>query len=489
MRRVKVTLLLCALFALFLSIPAWGGGMGTFGVGAKAKAMGGTFRAIADDWSAAYYNPAGLFYVTENELTVNEIITNYQLKYSPTVKNGAYPIGFYSGEIRNRYETITNPNFGGYFKLPVGGNDVILGFTIFQPFDMNLSWELFSPLNNSASLPGQQLEHNFDGVAINAVAAVELIENKLSFGISTGVLKADLNYGGFFLRQNPADPTADYYDVVASRPNDLITEWQMSDGNGLGFNLRAGFLLKPTTKLSFGVSYAIKSTIKIDGKTDFYYYMPEITYNSGLIFTDSEDYILSSGAVYEARGDFETEVTMPSQIAAGIAYQLSEKLLIAGDIEYTLWSDFKGYAFDYTFSDSNITRNARINSWAVEDLSVPVDWDNTIRGSVGLEYAYSDKLILRGGYSADQTPVKQGTLHPAFFDSGLKHAANFGIGLVFENVKLDFATQYIMYPESTESGNTYLEDANGITDNSFDNMSGTYSGSAFESVVQFTVRF
>ncbi|MEA3297267.1 MAG: hypothetical protein U9R56_05330, partial [candidate division Zixibacteria bacterium] len=34
-------------------------GLDGLGVGTKATAMGGAFRAIANDWTAAYYNPAG----------------------------------------------------------------------------------------------------------------------------------------------------------------------------------------------------------------------------------------------------------------------------------------------------------------------------------------------------------------------------------------------------------------------------------------------
>ncbi|MEZ5357637.1 MAG: outer membrane protein transport protein [Candidatus Zixiibacteriota bacterium] len=488
MRRVRVILLLSALFALFLTMPAWGGGMGTLGVGAKAKAMGGSFRAIADDWSAAYYNPAGLFYVTENQITINEAITNFRFKYSPSVNMNGYPIGFYEGEIYNRYEVLTNPTLGGFFKMPVKNKDFVFGLAIFQPFDMNNSWEVFGSLNNEANLPGQQIEHNFDAVAINAVVALELVENKLSLGLSGGVLKGDLNYGGFFLRDNPADPNAAYYEDIASRPNNLVTEWQKTDGNGVGANLRVGVLAKPTPKISFGLSYAMKSTITIDGDADFNFYMPYIPYyNSN--FPDSADYILTSGAVYTNSGSFETEVTLPAQFAAGIALQVTDKLLVAGDLEYTFWQDFEGYVFKYTLPDPNLTRSARINTWAAESMSVPVDWDNTLRGSIGLQYDYSEMIKLRCGYAADQTPVKYGTMTPAFFDTGLKHSFNLGLGLVFENVRLDISTEYLHYPESIEAGNTYLEDANGDTDTIFDNMAGTYKGSAIESIVQFTYRF
>ncbi|MDD4052314.1 MAG: outer membrane protein transport protein [candidate division Zixibacteria bacterium] len=489
MRRVTV-IFICAMIMLGMTLPAWGGGMSILGVGAKAKGMGGAFRAVANDWSAAYYNPAGFIYMTESQLTVNEVISQYRAQYSPDVTYGGYPVGYYEGNIYNRYEILTNPTAGGFFKLPVKNRDFVTGLAIFQPFDMNVAWQVFAPINNGALLPGQQIEHNFDAVAFNWVGSFELMTNRLSVGWSAGVLKADLVYGGFFLRPNPADPTALYYDQVASRPNELITEWQRVDGNGYAPNARIGLLFKATPKLNIGATYAMKTKVTVDGDADFRYYMPDNpNYNNRSDvskYRDSIFYILSSGVELEAEGSYETEIKLPSQLAGGVAYQVSDKLLLAADAEYTLWSEFEGYNFVYTFPADNISRSVELDTWLKQNMTVPVDWKNALRGSFGVEYAYNDMIKLRTGYSFDQSAVEDGTMHPAFFDPGNKHSFNLGLGLVFENIILDFATQYIKYSEITETGNVYL---NGANDRIVDNMAGTYKGTAWESVLQFTVRF
>ncbi len=488
MRKATV-IILVGIFCFWMAAPpAMGGGMSILGVGAKAKGMGGAFRAIADDWSAAYYNPAGLFYMTDNQLTFNEVVTHYRVKYEPNVNYGGYDVGFYNGEISNRYEILTNPTLGGYFKLPVGGQSITAGLALFQPFDQNIAWQVFQSPNSGFGLPGQQFEHNFDAVAINVVGAMELIEDKLSIGISAGILKADLVYGGFFLRANPADPNATYYDQIAGRPNELITEYARSDGNGLAPNFRLGLLMKASPKLQFGLSITPKTTITVDGDSYFYYYMPDIPqyFNRGLageVVPGNEDYILSSGARLTGNATFETEIVLPTQVGAGVAYQVTERLLIAGDLEFTTWSDFEGYKFDYEFSNFS-TGSSTIDAWAATDLAVVVDAKNILTGSLGLEYAYSDIVKMRAGYSADQSPYEEGTLHPAFFDSGLKHSLNLGLGLEFESVRLDVATQYQHFPESKDGGNIDLDN-----DGIMDNLPGTYKGSAFESVFQFTVKF
>ena len=119
-----------------------------------------------------------------------------------------------------------------------------------------------------------------------------------------------------------------------------------------------------------------------------------------------------------------------------------------------------------------------------QDLSVPVDWKNSVTASLGVQYAYRPGVLFRGGYAVDQSPVKDGTQTPAFFDPGLSHSFNLGLGLAFENIIIDLATEYRLYPEATEAGNVDL-----TGDGVVDNMSGMYKGSAFETVAQFTVRF
>ncbi len=494
----KATVALLCLFLMMCLVPsARGGGMSIWAVGAKAKGMGGAFHAIANDWSAAYYNPAGLFYVTKNQVTFNEVITHNCFSYTPSVNLGDYQIGFYEGKIYNRHKILTTPTLGGFFRIPVSGNDFVTGVALFQPFDMNVSWQVFQPLNNEFQLPGQQMEHNFDAIAVNWVGALELMEDRLSVGWSAGLLKADLAYGGFFLRPNPANPDEPYYDLIAGRPNELITEWQHSSGDGLAPNFRAGLLFKATPDLNFGASFAYKTKVTLEGNSYFYFHMPDIfdyhTREDVRTYPGAMNYILSSGARYMGYANFKTEITLPGQLAGGVAYKVTDRLLVAGALEYTFWSQFKGYYFDYTFLDENITRNDTLNVWMAEDMNVPVDWSNTFRGSIGLQYAYSDVVQLRAGYSADQSPASQELdeafiLHPAFFDPGLKHSFSAGLGLVFEDVMLDFATQYISYPETVQGGNMYLE-SNGEVDEIMDNMAGTYDGSAWESIVQFTVRF
>ncbi|MGB2696922.1 MAG: PorV/PorQ family protein [Candidatus Zixiibacteriota bacterium] len=63
---ILILLIICLSPSLFAAMYA--GEFMTLGVGGKALGMGGAFAAIADDASAGYWNPAGLFQLKKKEL-------------------------------------------------------------------------------------------------------------------------------------------------------------------------------------------------------------------------------------------------------------------------------------------------------------------------------------------------------------------------------------------------------------------------------------
>ncbi len=68
LRKIILCLSLGALAAPAGSATKYAGEFLTYGVGARALAMGGAFSAVADDATTAYWNPAGLATVEQNEV-------------------------------------------------------------------------------------------------------------------------------------------------------------------------------------------------------------------------------------------------------------------------------------------------------------------------------------------------------------------------------------------------------------------------------------
>jgi len=105
---IKKAFLVC-LVSLMITSGAYAGGLALSGIGSKAIGMGGAFRGLADNWSAAYWNPAGLTQLSESEFNLMAIAINPMPEYNPDIWYGGindsgvvtkYDVGYKNGEFR-----------------------------------------------------------------------------------------------------------------------------------------------------------------------------------------------------------------------------------------------------------------------------------------------------------------------------------------------------------------------------------------------------
>ena len=95
-----------AMTVILSSVPVFAGESGgqagaflQYGVGARALGMGGAFYAIADDATAAYWNPAGLAYLQRKEVTTMQATLFAETQYNymgyahPTATKGTFALG------------------------------------------------------------------------------------------------------------------------------------------------------------------------------------------------------------------------------------------------------------------------------------------------------------------------------------------------------------------------------------------------------------
>ncbi|MDP2725389.1 MAG: outer membrane protein transport protein, partial [Syntrophales bacterium] len=114
-RRFHVLLLmiLCA-----FSASAWAGNVDTYGIGAKATALGGAFSAYADDPSAIYYNPAGLTQISKPMLSLGTHLIKPSMNvYGYQVTGGAVPPASGPRDFQDHASTLAAPHIG--FAMPV----------------------------------------------------------------------------------------------------------------------------------------------------------------------------------------------------------------------------------------------------------------------------------------------------------------------------------------------------------------------------------
>ncbi|PWB70564.1 hypothetical protein C3F09_08940 [candidate division GN15 bacterium] len=456
------------------------------GVGIQAQAMGGAFRGVANDWTATYYNPAGLAYMTDNQWGVESAFLHFRDELTPDYRYGGLDTvtGFYNGlAIYNQHAVLTNPTGGIVGKLPILG-ETVWGLSIYQPFDQNINWNLYQPpraYNDSLSAPGQQYGVNLDVVAFQFTAAREIKPGKMSLGLGIQLLRADLVYRDLKFRSTPMT-TSPYTDV----PYSHIPEFLYSDGNGWGLGLRAGMMYKLNEKANLGVTAALpfNITVKGDARLDFLMPMIKSTRNKQ---TDpnSVEYLFASGRNVSLSRAFETKLKLPASFGVGLSYKVTEKFLVALDGEYTLWSTFDGFDFALASGDglSGAAADPSVSSFFTSDVSTVVDWRNTIKAALGGRYNVSPALTVLAGLSVDQgvDPNKVG-FTPQFVDTGTKLGFNGGLQLHLQTWDLGLGGTIISNPDLTVD-RTYESDGSLL------GFPGLYKATTFETILSIARRF
>lgn len=486
---------------LALTAPAVAGGFENNHVGLKATAMGGAFRAFADDWTAAYYNPAAYALIVDNQFGANAAFLHHRNEIIPNYRRVAgssqFETGFYNDRsIYNPHEILSNPSAGIVLRLPVAG-ETVFGFSIYQPFDYNISWELFRPLttySTTHTLPRDQYRTNLDVVAFQLSAGREFQEEQLYLGLGIELLRADLIFNEILFRDNPMPAPFD------DRPYELIPQWSKNDGYGFGLGFRGGLLWKPLEKISVGLTAHLPFDINISGdSTQLSFYLPSVADTVALRAAGypigSIGYLFGTGAQINALADFKTKLKLPAAAGIGVAIDVTEKLTVAIDAQYTLWSKFDGFEFEYSnFSQiSKLVDTASIvdgadttytGEWVTQNTSHPVDWKNSGRLMMGAQFEATTLFTLYAGGFADQSPARKTTqFTPNFVDTGDKYGFSGGIMFHINQWDFGFASSYTTYPDLTIP--TIDSDGDGVDDS----FPGLYKAEQFETVLSFIYRF
>jgi hypothetical protein len=255
----------------------------TFGIGPRAIGMGGAFTAIADDASAAYWNPAGLSQISSYEISISSAPVYFQNNINP---NAPVTTGF-------------SNNFGfpwvESFQLIIPlAKDNTLGLSYFRPYHPQINY--FS--GNAVLTSLQEADGSYllnptfqESEIVLSYAARFAGINNFSVGINVKRVTNDSSYIEYFSQDDPS-----------------INSELAGPGIGVvGYGVDLGILYRiPITKYSeeFRIGLSLQNLVS------------QVQYTNGLIVsptTSGEPVSLNVGA------GFETPI--PPQITLGLAYK------------------------------------------------------------------------------------------------------------------------------------------------------------------------
>jgi len=394
--KTLVRLSLAVILAAGLTTGLFANGLNLNGNGSKANAMGGAFVGLANDFSAAYWNPAGLAQMTKASLSI------YGADILPF---GTYQFGLAGIDAKSTFKHYLIPGLGYFQPL---GEKIVVGVYLNAPSGAGAVWdgEDLAPLVGGV----YDWSSKLGILTISPSIAVKVTE-QIMLGATI-----DINYGMLKMAQ-PAASIGQYSE----------------DLKGWAVNGTFGLLVKPVEQFSFGVTYKLPFTAKLKGDVT----IPETT------------------AAYfgvESMATGTRSANWPSWLAAGIAVKPTDKLTFTADVQHTNWEKLQTIPIAFT----DLEWEGFFGEDAPLDQAYQLLWKNTTQFRFGIEYMASKCLALRAGYYFDPNPGPvdtQNVLLPEF----KYNFVTLGFGYMSEKVVIDFSVEYGMGEDVVVPPGVYVD--------------------------------
>jgi long-chain fatty acid transport protein len=479
MMRVKNLLFTFILFLLLICplTNSYSSGLTPSGVGTKALSLGGAFRGLADDWSASYWNPAGLAFQAKSEVNFSFMVLSPRPRYTPDVTYEGWDVGYKNGtrwypEDKN----FSLPSFSGFLRFPEL-NGFITGLAFFIPYCSSYNWDIFDPLpgyRNDVPYPEYDHEADITVLDFHPSIAKQFMEGKVSLGAGISIQKGD-----FTLRKVDLVSSDPYISPYNSRPYDHFPVDNKFEGDGWGVGANMGLLFKVSPKFQIGISARSPVSLNLSGTRELTAYLP----NDSTIADYLEITVGDSSAAQYFRGftlnsslDSDVKFKLPADLGIGVAIMPYPNLTLTCDVSYTVWSSLEELVFEENGKDAFGNE--------ITGYKIPLNWKDVTRFSLGLEYMPHPSLALRAGYSLDPSPIPDETLSPIFFDSNEKNNYSLGVGYKVKSFELGYSYGISDHKQKFLK---VLEDTN--SDSMYDNLPGRYENSVHTSYFTFTYKF
>lgn len=408
------------------------------GVGTRAMGMGNAYTGVASDYSALFWNPAGLAQMEHSEFSFGLSYLNY--------KNQSSYLG--TSQSYNNNSTTLNA-LGLVFPAQVRRGSLVFAFgynrqtdfttgVSFNAFNPNSSivqtyarngaavngnpsgvaWELYladttkdaqgnsfyySPIINRVTQIGKVLE----GGGLNnysAGGAVDVAKD-VSVGVAVNYVSGTYKYDRTYKEQ---DNRNIYSSTVNGSPLqfDQFTQDDFVESDLSGFNAKLGLLYRVPDRFRFGINIKTPTTLRV--KETF-----GSTYKA---YFDNGDVVAPDPST--SAGEYD--VATPWVFSAG-ASGIFHDLVLSGDIEYTDWTELE-------------FRNANPDVIAL-NKEIKDIFRATLNLRAGAEYDFKQIGVrVRGGFIYNPSPY-QGD--PSSFDQKYYTA---GLGfLLSQDTMLDLA--------------------------------------------------
>lgn len=264
-------------------------------------------------------------------------------------------------------------------------DDVWFGFGLYSRFGLGVEY----PKN----WPGRTAikEAHLETVSATPVIAYK-INDEWSVSVGAEVMQAKLKI-------NKNVPVGNLFE------NDLSIK-----GDSYGIGGLAGVHYKPNDEWAFGLSYKSQVRQKFEGEASF-----------------DKQFSIPALGVNMRDNDAHGTLVLPDEVLFGAVYRPTDRLSIEAGFVWTNWSTYNSL-------------NLHIDNVAVSKERK--NWKDTMRYNLGVEYALTEWMDIRGGYTFDESPV-HGDYADYLVPTNDRHLFSTGVGFKKDDWTLDLSYTYI----------------------------------------------
>ncbi len=409
------------------------------GFGGRAMGMGGAYLAIADDYSAVYWNPAGLSQMRKMEFWLgishvhygNDIVfqgSNSSTSNSATKFNSigfVFPLPTYRGSLvfALGYQRIRDFEYANEFIGVSNQRSDRLSFSGVDPDNPDDVYDFWGEDVQKEGFITDEGSIN----QLSAAGAIDVSPN-ISAGLALNFWSGSSEYFQEYFHR-------DIFDNFYIYPGDFdqYTENRTLFSKYSSFNVKFSTLIRLGRLARVGIAMDLPHSFTVE---EDYYLDSRLRFDNG----DEESF---DEADDDESGLFEYKVKMPFRFSGGASFSLGS-ILVSGSAEYTDWTQV---AFK---TDELKNLNRFFNTDYRSTLKV------RLGGEIGIPFLDSQ---FRAGVILDPTPLKGKDT-----DWDRKYLSA-GYGVLIDKVfKIDLAYMYGFWkqftsddltPEGTEEDVTY----------------------------------
>ncbi|AWV08720.1 OmpP1/FadL family transporter [Marilutibacter maris] len=190
-------------------------------------------------------------------------------------------------------------------------------------------------------------------------------------------------------------------------------------GDDVGFGWLLGFNLRPTDKLTIGLSHRSEIDFELDGDVDW-----TVPANVRAVFDSNP----MTAALFND-GGAGAKLTTPSVTTLDVRYQFTDAFSMAASYVETDWSSLREVRIEFDGPDPD----------SVEEFR----WGDTSFASIGADYKLNESWTVRAGFAYDETPTTFAHRTPRLPDEDRRWYSLGATWNVSEALEVNFAYTYL----------------------------------------------